>query len=229
MEKKPDFRDPEKYYLSIFGQPGAPEGWGWKFEGHHLSLNYTIAGDGKVSVTPSFMGTNPAEVRQGPLKGLRVLAAEEDLAHALLESLLKSGKKEVVFSEKAPEETLTKENRKAEMLTPVGLLAKEMTDGQKQALMELIKEFTGRHRADQAAADMKQIQAAGVDAISFGWSGSVDATGAWYYRIQGPTFLIEVANSQNQANHIHSTWRSFKGDFGQDILGEHYHHHQEGQ
>jgi hypothetical protein len=225
MEKRPEFRDPNNYYVSVFGKPGDPAGWGWKFEGHHLSLNFAIAGGGAVSVTPSFFGSNPAEVRQGPRKGLRVLKAEEELAQALLHSLLESGKQDVVFSAKAPAEILSGENRKATALEPVGIAAADMTAGQKQALIELISEYTGRYRKDLADADLKKIRAAGIDKIRFGWAGGTEPGKAWYYRVQGPTFLMEAANTQNQANHIHATWRDFEGDFGRDILAEHYRKH----
>ena len=226
LEKRPEYRDPEKYFLSIFGKPGDQARWAWKIEGHHLSLNFTIVGDDQITVTPSFLGANPAEVREGRLKGLRVLKAEDELAHALLGSLLESGRKGVVFSDKAPAEILTAENRKATALDPVGVPACDMSDSQKQALLELISEYTGRYRKDLAAADMKKIEAAGIDKVRFGWAGGTQPGEAWYYRVQGPTFIMEAANTQNQANHIHTTWRDFEGDFGRDILVEHYRQHE---
>jgi hypothetical protein len=226
MEKNPEFRDPGKYYVSIFGKPGDEKGWGWKFEGHHLALNYTVAGGKEVSVTPSFFAANPAEVREGEHKGLRVLKAEEDLAMTLANVLLEGGKKEVLLSEKAPGEILTAENRKVTALDPVGVPASEMTGEQKKALLELITEYTSRHRKDLADADMAKIAKAGIDKIRFGWAGGTKRGEAWYYRVQGPTFLMEAANTQNNANHIHATWRDFEGDFGRDILAEHYRQHE---
>jgi hypothetical protein len=226
LEKRPGFRDAGKYYLTLFGSPGDQSGWGWKFEGHHLSLNYTVA-NGEVAVTPSFFGANPAEVRQGPHKGLRVLKAEEELARALVQSLSKSGAETVIFSENPPAEILTGEQRKVTALEPVGVLAADMTESQRQALLELISEYTGRHRKDLAEADMRKIKTAGIDKVRFGWAGGTQPGEAWYYRIQGPSFLMEAANTQNQANHIHTTWRDFEGDFGRDLLGEHYHGHEE--
>ncbi len=226
LERNPEYRDPGKYYVSVFGKPGDEKGWGWKFEGHHLSLNYTVVNGREVSVTPSFFAANPAEVREGEHKGLRVLAAEEDLAMALANVLLEDGKKEVIFSERPPHEILTAENRKATALDPVGVLAADMTGEQKKALLELISEYTTRHRKDLAEADMKKIEKAGIDKIRFGWAGGTARGKAWYYRVQGPTFLMEAANTQNDANHIHATWRDFEGDFGRDILSEHYHQHE---
>jgi hypothetical protein len=225
IEKRPEYRDAGKYHVSIFGKPGDAKGWGWKFEGHHLSLNYTLIA-GQSAVTPSFMGANPAEVREGPHKGLRVLAAEEDLARALTLVLLEGGHKEVLFSSKAPAEILTAETRQAGALEPVGISAAGMTAAQKKALFDLVSEYTGRHRKDLAEADMKKIVAAGIDNIRFGWAGGIKPGEAWYYRIQGPTFLMEAANTQNNANHTHTTWRDFKGDFGRDLMTEHYHQHE---
>jgi hypothetical protein len=225
LEKRPEVRDPGKYYVSVFGKPGDAKGWGWKFEGHHVSLNYTVVDGKEVAVTPSFFATNPAEVREGAHKGLRVLKAEEDLARALVAVLLEGGKKEAVFSDKAPAEILTAENRKVAALEPVGVAAADMTAGQKKALFDLITEYTGRHRKELADADMAKIVKAGVGKVRFGWAGGTRPGEAWYYRIQGPTFLMEAANTQNNANHIHATWRDFDGDFGRDLLGEHYREH----
>ena len=229
LENRPEYRDNGKYHVSIFGKPGDPKAWGWKFEGHHLALNYTIAGGKEVAVTPSFFGANPGEVREGPHKGLRVLKAEDELGHALLGVLLEDGKKEVVFSDKAPAEILSGENRKATALEPVGIPASAMSAAQKKALFDLVSEYTGRHRKDLAEADMKKITAAGIDKIRFGWAGGTKPGEAWYYRIQGPTFLMEAANTQNNANHVHTTWRDFEGDFGRDILAEHYGQHAKDQ
>jgi hypothetical protein len=228
IERRPDFRDPAKYYVSCFGKPGDATGWGWKFEGHHLALNYTVVGGREISVTPSFFGANPAEVRAGERQGLRVLKAEDELAHVLLGTLLENGKTAVIFSPKAPAEILTAENRKATALKPVGVPASEMSTAQRKALLDLITEYTGRHRKDLAERDMNKITQAGIGNIRFGWAGGAKPGEAWYYRIQGPTFLMEAANTQNNANHIHTTWRDFEGDFGHDILAEHYHHHDEG-
>ena len=222
IEKDPVKRDSGKYFVSIFGTPGNAKGWGWRFEGHHLSFSFTLVEGKDIAVTPSFMGTNPAEVRQGPKKGLRVLAAEEDLARTLISSLLASGKSAAVFSEKAPTEILSGENRTVTALDPVGIPTSEMTEVQRDALIKLISEYTGRYRSEIAAADMAKIQKAGFDQVRFGWAGGTKPGEAYYYRIQGPTFLMEACNVQNQANHVHAGWRDFTGDFGRDILGEHF-------
>lgn len=225
MEKNPSYRDDGKYYVTVFGKPDTKEPWGWRFEGHHVSINLTYA-DGKViSATPSFMGTNPAEVREGKHKGLRVLADEEDLARALVSGLLADDKNEVIFSKQPPREIISGEDREVTALEPVGIPAGEMSETQREGLVALISAYTGRYRADIAKKDMEKIQAAGIEKIRFGWAGGTKPGEAYYFRIQGPTFLMESANVQNNANHIHSTWRDFTGDFGRDILREHYKHH----
>ena len=222
MENNPVRRDSGRYFVAIFGTPGDPKGWGWRLEGHHLSVNLTFVEGKGISVTPSFMGSNPGEVREGPKKGLRVLAAEEDLARALTVALVAAGKTEVIFSHKPPAEILSFENRKATVLDPVGVVSSELTALQRSALLTLLSEYTGRYRPEISATDMAKIKAAGIENIRFGWAGGTKPGEAYYYRIQGPTFLMEVANTQNNANHVHATWRSFDGDFGRDLLGEHF-------
>jgi hypothetical protein len=101
-----------------------------------------------------------------------------------------------------------------------------MNTGQKKALHDLISEYTGRHREALAEDDMRKIAAAGIGRIHFGWAGSIKPGEAFYYRVQGPTFLLECANTQNDANHIHTTWREFEGDFGRDLMKEHYDQHR---
>ena len=222
IEKDPVKRDSGRYFVAVFGSPGDPKGWGWRFEGHHISVNITFVKGKGISVTPSFLGSNPAEVRDGPQKGLRALAAEEDLARSLAVTLLAAGKSAVIFSEKPPAEILSFENRVATVLDPVGLMASDMTGAQRATLLALIAEYTGRYRPEIAATDLAKIETAGTAKIRFGWAGGTKPGEAYYYRIQGPSFLMEAANVQNNANHIHATWRDFNGDFGRDLLGEHF-------
>ncbi len=222
MENNPQMRDPENYYVAVFGEPGDPKGWAWRLEGHHISVNITMVAGKGISVTPSFLGSNPGEVRAGKSKGLRALAAEEDLARTLVNALLAADHKDVIFSEKPPREILSGESRTVTALDPVGILASEMTESQRNALHSLISEYTGRYRAEIAATDIDKMKAAGMDKIRFGWAGGTQPGEAYYYRIQGPTFLMESANVQNDANHIHAAWRDFSGDFGRDLLHEHY-------
>jgi len=224
LEKNPKRRDPELYYVAVFGTPSADKPWGWRVEGHHLSVNFTLEGD-KIAAAPSFFGANPAIGPEGDHKGLRPLANEEDLARALAASLAEAEKK-VVFSEKPPRDILTAAERSVKQLEVVGVPATAMTKAQQDALMKIVAEYANRHREELAGQDLAKIQKAGVEKLSFGWAGSLKPAEAYYYRVQGPGFLIEAANTQNNANHIHTVWRDFTGDFGRDFLGEHSHGHE---
>jgi hypothetical protein len=222
IEKDPVRRDPTMYYVTIFGEPSASAPWGWRFEGHQLSLNCTIFDADHVAVTPSFFGTNPAEVRAGPQQGTRVLAEEEDLGLALVNSLDAAQRKVAIFADVAPKEIVTTNKKRVELLAPAGIAAAQLTAGQRDKLFALLKVYTSRGRAEIAEETFAAISKAGLDKVTFAWAGALDRSAATYYRIQGPTFLIEFDNSQNNANHVHSVFRDFKGDFGHDLLAEHY-------
>jgi len=223
IEKRPDFRNPKAYFTSVFGDPKPGGTWAWRFEGHHLSLNYTVIEGKAVSVTPSFFAANPGEVTiEHKMKGTRPLHAEEDLARALATTLMESGKA-VVFSEKPPADILTAEDRKVKQLDPVGIKATEMTVAQQAALVELIAVYANRHRKELAEADLTKIRA-DMENLRFGWAGGIKRGEPYYYRIQGTTFLVEVANVQNNGNHIHAVWRDSANDFGCDLLGDHIGH-----
>jgi hypothetical protein len=214
-------RDPEMYWFAVFGTPAAKGAWGWRFEGHHVSLHFTIA-DGKViATTPTFFGSNPAEVRDGPRRGLRVLAPEEDAGRALVEALTPAQRTVAVITDVAPNDILTVNKLDIEPLAPAGLRAADLTREQRDLLMKLIDVYTSVMTAELAAARLAALRSAGIDNITFAWAGGLERGAKHYYRIQGPTFLVEYDNTQNDGNHIHSVWRDFKGDFGRDLLREH--------
>jgi hypothetical protein len=214
-------RDPDNYYISLFGKPGSTEPWGWRFEGHHVALNFTIAGDG-TTTAPAFLGVNPAKVPDGPQKGLRILAAEEDLGRKLVSALNADQKKIAIIESTAPREILTTNSKKLSPMSPAGIAADKLDEPQRGMLMDLVKEYTGRMRPELAAQDMAKIESAGVGKIHFAWAGPIEVGAPHYYRIQGPTFLIEYDDTQNDANHIHSVWRDPANDFGEDLLARHY-------
>jgi hypothetical protein len=214
-------RDPERYYLSIFGQPSPTGTWGWRVEGHHVSVNVTMDKGKFVSSTPTFLGANPAEVRTGPRKGLRVLGTEEDLARDLLASLTAEQKKVAIVDPKAPNDIVTSNQREAKIGAATGLAAGKLNGKQKEILVAVIREYAERNAPESSAATMKEIMPA-IDKVHFAWLGPEQRGQPHYYRIQGPTFLIEYDNVQNQANHIHSVWRDLKNDWGVDLLREHY-------
>jgi hypothetical protein len=214
-------RNPEKYYFSIFGDPAEKGTWGMRVEGHHFSLNVTLV-NGRVVGSPNFYGTNPAEVRQGPRKGLRVLHAEEDLGRDLLSSLTPEQKGVAIISKEAYKDILTMASRKASIEgPPKGLHAGKLNARQRALLTTLIEEYTRNMPDDVAQAREALIKKAGND-IYFAWAGVEERGGPHYYRVQAPDFLIEYDNTQNDANHIHSVWREFKGDWGDDLLAQHY-------
>jgi hypothetical protein len=215
-------RDPEWYFFTIFGAPSKTGKWGWRVEGHHLSLNFTMDGTHIVASTPAFFGANPATVKGGDKKGLRTLAAAEDLPRELFNALdedqkkiahQKSDKKKGFFRE------IEQKNLAPTLGPPVGVPAAKMTDAQKAILMKLLAAYTQRMPEEVAEMEMKLVREAGIDKIHFAFAGSLEPGQAHSYRVQGPTFVIEFINEQadgsgNPANHIHSAWRRVKGDFG---------------
>jgi hypothetical protein len=214
-------RDPQKYFVSIFGTPSAKDTWGWRVEGHHISLHFNLVHGTMVAAAPTFFGTNPAEVREGPKKGLRILGAEEDAARALLESLDASQRARAIIKSDAPGDLVTMANVKIDPLSPDGLAGSAMNANQRALLTKLIDVYVGLMASDIAAARLDRLKKAGEEKIAFAWAGPIERGQKHYYRVQGPTFLIEYDNTQNDANHIHSVWRDFAGDFGEDLLREH--------
>jgi hypothetical protein len=214
-------RDPQLYYFSVFGEPSDVGAWGWRLEGHHVAVNITVDDGRIVAASPSMLGSNPAEVREGPRRGLRALGAEEDLARKLLESF-NAAQREVVMIDEKPRDIVTGAERKAMIEGQDGLLVSAMTDVQREMVWAIIREYVDRMAPSTAAKAIDEIQNAGLDAIRFVWAGSLDRGEAHYYRLHGPTFVVEYDNSQNNANHIHSVFRNFEGDFGVDMLAAHY-------
>ena len=218
---QPLVRDPEKYFFSIFGTPSTHDTWGWRVEGHHVSLHFNVVNGSLVAAAPTFFGSNPAEVREGPKKGLRILGAEEDGARALVESLDASQREKAIFKKEAPGDIITMANVKIDPLAPEGIPMSALNANQRALLTKLIDVYTGYMAADIAADRVARLKKAGEDKIVFAWAGPMERGKKHYYRVQGPTFLIEYDNTQNDANHIHSVWRDFNGDFGQDLLRDH--------
>lgn len=215
-------RDPSLYHVFVFGKPAAKGTWGWRFEGHHLSASFTIVNGKYFASTPSFFGTNPAEVRQGPRRGTRVLGGEEDLARELLKSLGADQSKLAIFDPVAPKEIFTEARRRVEALEAKGISSAQLDKKQRAMLMKLIEAYVRRVRPELAREDLKKIKKAGVEKILFAWAGGIEKGEGHYYRVQGPTFLLEYDNTQNNNNHVHAVWRDFQGDFGADLLSKHY-------
>jgi hypothetical protein len=214
-------RNPEKYHFAIFGVPSPAGTWGYRVEGHHVSQNYTIV-NGEVIAAPSFFGSNPGEVRTGPRKGLYILAAEEERGFDVLHSLDEEQQRKAIVNPKAYADILTSQDRVAAIKgQPSGLPASKMKSSQYDTLRALVEVYAHNLPDELARRRMDQLDEAARE-IYFAWAGDPKPGDPHYYRVQTPTFLIELDNTQNGANHIHSVWRDFARDFGGDPLKAHY-------
>ena len=224
--RKPEdhFRDPGKYFLTIFGIPAAKTIWGWRFEGHHVAFHFSANKKELVSGTPSFLGSNPAIVLAGPQKDEQILKEETDRGFALLHALSADELKKAVIDSTAPNEIVTAASRTAMIAHPAGIKYSELSPANQQLLLQLLGMYIHRYTKLFADNMLKQIQTAGLDNLWFTWAGYQEhAIGhPYYYRIQGPTIIIEYDNSQNNANHIHTVIRDLTNDFGGDVLLQHY-------
>ena len=222
LEGNPGGRDPGRYYLSLFVGPGRAEPWGWGFEGHHLSVNVTELGAHGQVVAPLFMGANPARVPSGPQAGQRLLGAEEDLGFALLGMLDAAQRARATIADQTFGEIVTRSVPTVGTMALAGLPAAEMTAAQQQALRQLLELYAGRMADSSARRQLQRIEEVGFGRLHFAWAGSGQPGRPHYYRIHGPTVLVEYDNSQNGANHVHSVWRDLENDFGGDLLRRHY-------
>jgi hypothetical protein len=221
LEGRSDFRDPGRYYLTIFGDPAGEGRWGLSFEGHHLSVNWVVDGNRVISSTPTFLGANPAVVKKavaGVKVGTRVLSGEEELAFELLGTLTPAQRQDAIIAERALREIRAPGAAQPPADPPVGLRYDAMNDRQKKILKGLIATYAGTMTVGVRTARLEAIGRAGFENVHFAWAGADRPGVGHYYRIQGPTFLIELANTQpdslgNPANHVHCVWRDMRGDF----------------
>ena len=215
-------RDPKLYYFTVFGDPadsGNP--WGWRVEGHHISIHFSIWDDKVISMTPFFFGSNPAEVRKGPKAGVRILGDREDIALELMNSMDSSQKSRAIIYDEAPLDILTYNSSKVMLPKEEGLPASRMNGTQKETLMALITEYVNQVRSDLSERKLSALREVGIDGLHMAWAGPIEKGKAHYYRIHGGDFVVEFDNRQNEANHIHSVWRDVENDFAQDVLREH--------
>ncbi len=216
-----NFRDPEGYFFTLYGTVSNEEPWGWRVDGHHLSLNFSSLMQQCVT-TPAFWGSNPGEVLEGPHRGKRILKAEEDLGRGLFQALEPAQQARAMIAEDAPNDIVTKNSKEARIGNPVGLSASEMAPGQQSQLMELVGLYVRNFREDLKEKHLERIEKAGTQNLHFAWAGGVQRRQKHYYRVHGPTLLIEYDNTQNDANHIHTVVRDLELDFGLDLLRKHY-------
>lgn len=216
------YRDPLKYYFTIFGSPSNDKPWGWRLEGHHISLNFSAVNNKMQSSTPSFFGSNPATIPSGKRKGEQILKDESTYGFSLVNSFSRAQLSKVIVSENAFPDILSDNKRKAQLLEPKGLMYSEMNEQQKKLFMTLLDVYVKNYELGFSTTLMNKINQAGVENLSFAWAGSLRPGKGHYYHIQGPMLLIEFDNTQNNANHIHSVVRDLTNDFAEDILREHY-------
>jgi hypothetical protein len=214
-------RNPEYYSVAFYGNPERDSLWAFSFEGHHVSLNFTIH-NGKVEIAPRFLGANPARILSGPREGERTLQKEEDLGFELLNSLSKEQREMAIFQMDPFSDIVTGKSTEVEPLCPVGIMYGQLNRNQQLILLKLLDEYLSTIPAEQAEKRMNSIKKEELSEIRFGWAGATVLGVGHYYRIQGKSFLIEFDNVQNRANHIHTVWRDFDGDFGRDLIREHY-------
>jgi len=218
-------RDPENYAIALFGTPDSTSPWGWRIEGHHLSLHFTLADGQVVATLPQFLGANPARVprdiaNKGPRKGQRALGEEEDRAFAVLAALSPAQRQQAIFSARPFGDIVTRNAAQLDPLAPVGVAFSAMDAAQQALLLRIIESLASVAESSLAQQRLERVHAGGLDGIRFGWAGATERGQPHYWRIQGARFLIEWDNSGG--NHIHSVWRDFQGDWGRDVLGEHY-------
>ena len=215
-------RDPGRYYTAVFGAPSAATPWAWRFEGHHLSVNVTQLPGQPPIIAPLFIGANPAKVLTGPNAGFRLLAAEEDLGRELIRMLPPDKRKVALLKDEAFDDIVTRNDPKVAPLALEGLAAADMNDDERAQLRRLLNLYVSRMTAESARDQWTRIERAGFGKLHFGWAGGVDAGQPHYYRVHGPTVLVEYDDTQNGANHIHTVYRDLERDLGGDVLGAHY-------
>jgi len=227
MEQDPETYDPGNYAVTIFGMPAAREPWGWRLDGHHLSINFTHSPE-TVAVTPTFFGANPAEVETGEVKGLRVLGAAEDDGRSLINSLSEAGRRQAVIRARAFSDILTGPGRELSLRKRSGLSLAEMKSSNVNLAMQIVERFITTMNPMVAQRERAAIRSAGIEEIHFAWAGRFEPRQPHYYRLHGPKFVIEYDNTQNDANHIHSVWHNPTLEFGGDRLRHHYDHPSHG-
>ena len=219
------YRDPLNYHLCIFGAPAPENFWGWRFEGHHISLNFTASEGKLVSSTPTFFGSNPGIVRSTSQKGKEVLKKETDLGFALISSMSEEQLKITRFSDAAPREIITGNKRKVETIEPLGISYSDLSENQKRVFEQLVNLYIDNYESEFASGLKQKLIAEGMEKLHFAWAGSLMAGQGHYYRIQGDFLIIEYDNVQNNANHVHTAVRDLTNDYGEDLLKSHYKKH----
>jgi Protein of unknown function (DUF3500) len=215
-------RHPRHYWVRVLGDPASQEAWAWRVNGHHLAVHMTVVGD-RIAGTPQFFGANPAVVPEGPRAGWRLLPQEELVARDLVSMLDRPQRSQALVAAAAPRDIATRDDPVAEIgVVPVGLGFAQMSPTQQETLAALIRHYLDRVVPELAAYSWAGLVDAGLDEVSFAWTGGLEPGQGHYYAVRGRTFLIEYDNVQNNANHIHTVWRDVHHDWGRDLLAEHH-------
>lgn len=217
-------RGPENYTLAIFGTPSMDNQWGWRFEGHHLSLNFAVA-NGEISVTPTFFGASPAEIRTGTMAGFRSQHYVHDAGLDLVNALSHRQRQDAIEESNLPSDILAGTlNRPRDSwedwksLPQTGIAISSLDPMQKQLAQQIIDEVITVYRPEISMAYLNQVE---INELRFTWIGSTDGGEAHYWRLDGPDFFFEYDLVQGNGNHVHAVWRSKEGDFGEDLLMQH--------
>ena len=229
-DHKGPYRHPENYAVTIFGEPGRLP-WGWRIEGHHLSLNFTAVTEDLFGVTPAFFGSNPARVPDGyPMAGHRALGRETDLSYALVRSLDEAARERAIIARTSLGNIITQPGRDDALKERQGVPLAAMDEASRNLALELLTTFARNLHQDLAGPELERMRAAGLEHCHFAWGGPLESGHANYWRLHGPLSLIEYDNTQNDANHIHTVWHDLERDFGRDLLRQHYEagHHAHG-
>jgi hypothetical protein len=211
--------DADRYFVSVFGRP-SDRAWGWRLEGHHLSRNFTIVGD-TVVTEPFFLGAWPTRAGTAYrtiVRGERAMRREEDAAREIVLSVDGQLRRRVVFSPESLTDHVTQNAVRVTPLDPVGVLARDLPSAAQRRMLEIVRTYVANHPPATARRALDRVQRAGMTRIRFGWAGSLRPGRSHYYRLQGPTFLLEFDNSRNSGTHIHSVWRDFERDYGRHLL-----------
>jgi hypothetical protein len=220
-QRRATMREPGNYALAIFGKPGVGP-WAWRFEGHHLSLDFCSVDGEFTTHTPLFLGANPARVGRGPDAGWRVLATEEDVGRELYAALDADARAKALLAGDVPRDVILSPGRDASFVKPSGLEYGAMSAAQRALVEQLLHAFIDDLSPELAAAEWERVRKNGIDKIRFAWCGSTDPGKPHYWRLHGPHFVIEYDNVQDGANHVHTLWRDLERDFGGDLLKQHY-------
>lgn len=214
-------RDPGRYFVTVFGTPGAQGAWAWRFEGHHLEIQVTLLDGRPVGLTPQFMGSNPGKVAEGPLAGTEALADEDTLGRTLALALSDEQRRSAIIAGKVPGDILSGSAREAKPLEPVGVRLSQLDPAQREIFWQIVSRFVGRFRGELAQPVLSELHALPPEQLAFAWCGGTKVGEGHYYRIQAPGLLLELDNTQNNANHVHTVWRDLRNDFGGDALRRH--------